>query len=117
MIKIISFALCIVLASCATVGRELSDEDIQSIKPGATQQEVIAKLGEPSQQTIMATGETVLTYTWAHSQMRAATFIPVVGLFAGGQDTQSKVITFHFDKEGKLTETSTSKSTTPVSVH
>jgi outer membrane protein assembly factor BamE (lipoprotein component of BamABCDE complex) len=117
MKKHLALMLCIGLAACATVGRELSDEDIQSIKPGATQQEVVTKLGAPSQRTVMTTGETILTYTWAHSQVRAATFIPIVGLFAGGQDTQSKVIMFHFSKDGLLTDTSSSNSTIPVSIH
>jgi len=116
MRKLAVLAVCAGLAACATVGRDISDDEVASIKPGATQQEVIAKLGEPSRNTVTTTGETILTYTWAHSQVRAATFIPVVGLFAGGQDTQSKAVTFKFDKDGKLTETSTSRSNTPVTV-
>lgn len=67
-----------------------------------TKQEIHAMLGEPNGKKYGADGKEVWVYSYAQAQARPATFIPVVGLFAGGMDGSAKKLIFAFDRQGVL---------------
>lgn len=58
--------------------------------------------GQPTTESALSTGERVLVYATTHARVKATTFIPVVGLFAGGAKVSAQSISFVFDKDGKL---------------
>lgn len=81
----------VLLSGCATVGTQIDGNYTQSIKEGVTtEREIIAALGAPLTVTQNSDGTKTLMYVYSEAQTKAATFIPVVGLFAGGTDTKSQ---------------------------
>jgi outer membrane protein assembly factor BamE (lipoprotein component of BamABCDE complex) len=100
--KIAVLVLALAISGCTTVGKEIAPNQLADFKEGVTtQDEVIAKLGEPTTTTI-SSDRVVMVYSFLHTQARPASFIPIVGLFAGGADVRSSMVSFVFDKYGKL---------------
>jgi hypothetical protein len=92
-----------VLTACTTVGTQVEQADVDRFQKGtATPADVIAKLGKPQETGHKDNGDTTLSYVYMKGSPKAATFIPVVGLFAGGADMHSTRVTFEFDPAGRL---------------
>jgi outer membrane protein assembly factor BamE (lipoprotein component of BamABCDE complex) len=92
-----------VLTACTTVGTQVEQADVERFQKGvATPTEVVAKLGTPQETGHKDNGDTTLSYVYMKGSPKAATFIPVVGLFAGGADVHSTRVTFEFDPSGHL---------------
>jgi hypothetical protein len=90
------------LGGCASSGREIDEAKVGRFVVGrTTEPEVIAALGQPNSSTFMG-GFHSISYVYVHIQTRAATFIPVVGMFAGGADSTTQSATFTFDANGLL---------------
>lgn len=107
---IAAVAVSVALVGCAASGVQVKDEQLSSLAPGeTTQQEVIAALGKPTSRIRNSDGTTTILYTYAEARTRASTFIPIVGLFAGGVDTNHSTAILRFDKEGKLIDHSMSE--------
>lgn len=107
-----SAALAACLAACAATGVRVTDEQVSALKPGeATEATAVAALGAPTMRTRLADGWVVLVYTYAEVKMRPATFIPIVGAFAGGADTRTSSVSLRFGADGKLIDTTSSSST------
>ena len=88
--KNIIILFVIMLAGCASYGKKINLEAVQKIEQGTTtEQEVYALLGKPMSSSITPDGKKFLMYMHIKSQAKASSFIPVVGAFAGGADTQS----------------------------
>lgn len=97
----------LLLAGCATVGNKqiTNDELVSKIKIGiTTKAEVKQTLGEPTKVTFTDNNEEIWDYIYARSQMRAASLIPVVGIFAGGADINNQTLTIRFNKDGLVKE-------------
>lgn len=94
----------VLIAGCVTVGNrkiENPGKVAAQIKPGATtKNEVRAIVGEPSKTEFADTGDETWEYVLVKSQVRAASFIPIVGLFAGGADMQNYSLTVRFRPDG-----------------
>lgn len=109
--KKLVFALAIAVAGCAATGVQVTDEQMSEFTPGETiKAEVVEKLGQPTSQTRLSDGTTVLTYTYAEYRTRPETFIPYVGMFVGGGDTRSNHVTLTFDSNDVLADYSSSSS-------
>ncbi|WP_432262804.1 hypothetical protein [Cupriavidus sp. TMH.W2] len=65
-----------------------------------TQREVRAYLGGPDDVKFTDSGQEVWQYVQQDTTVNGATFIPVVGIFAGGSKTDQKLLTILFDKKG-----------------
>lgn len=105
----------LMLSGCVSVGHEIKTDQIATFRPNETTiNQVIAALGPPTATATDSTGQQVLTYAHTQSQVRPATFIPIIGLFAGGADAHSTLAIFHFDPDGKLIKSSTSRAGTNV---
>ena len=82
-------ALCIAaavaFAGCASSGTKVTADDLKQFQKGVTtEQEVVAKLGNPNATSISDGGVRIDIYSYAHVAANAANFIPIVGLAAGG---------------------------------
>lgn len=98
--------LCVAaLVGCVNHGVQVSQEKVAQFKPGVTTEaDVIAALGQPTSVTTM-NGMKLVSYTGVQAQARGATFIPIVGLFAGGSDVRYSNTMFKFGADGKLIDT------------
>ena len=76
---------------------------------------VTAKLGDPSSVEASSDGTRTALYMVTRMHVKAASFIPYVGLFAGGAKARTSVKTFTFDEHGILK--SFSSSTTGTNCH
>ena len=100
--KIIASAALAVLAGCAASGVQVSQDAAFQFKEGVTTEaQIISKLGQPTMVT-MNDPIKVITYTGSQYQMKAASFIPVVGLFAGGADMAVKTVAYQLNQAGVL---------------
>ncbi|EAM5631326.1 hypothetical protein LW665_004456 [Salmonella enterica] len=93
------------ISGCSTSGNQkLKNETSQSlqskiIKNKTTKTELLTKLGEPDTRTTLDDGNEQWRYFMYNNQFNATTFIPVVGLFTGGSQTQSKTLEIDFKGE------------------
>ena len=68
MKKLIIALGLVLLAGCATVGKDFSESDVASIQKGVTtEQTVLATFGKPSAVTVDSEGNKVYTWTYAHA--------------------------------------------------
>jgi len=50
----------------------------------------------------MPDGSRMITYTWVSAQARPESFIPLVGAFVGGADSESSILQLKFDSDETL---------------
>jgi outer membrane protein assembly factor BamE (lipoprotein component of BamABCDE complex) len=101
--RIILYIGALLLAGCAATGVQVKPEQLSKFERGkTTYQEVVASLGKPNFTSMTADGARTATYFYAESSVQAATFIPIVGAFAGGADTRSNSVMMTFDRHGVL---------------
>ena len=94
---IATIAVCGNLFGCASSGVQVSQEAaLQFVEQKSTEADIIAKLGRPTMVTINGNIK-VLMYAGSQVKVKAASFIPVVGAFAGGSDIQSTAASYQLD--------------------
>ena len=85
------------------------DKVSQFVKGKTTYNEVIQRIGKPTNSTINADGTKTLTYSYMQHQMNPISFIPIVGLFARGGETEDTTVLLYFDSNSILTNYSASE--------
>jgi outer membrane protein assembly factor BamE (lipoprotein component of BamABCDE complex) len=94
-------AVC--LASCASVGTPIAQQNISQIKPRVTTEvDLVRMFGPPSTKTLDTNGKTLLGWLYSAAQAKPATFVPVVGAFAGGTDVQVQQLSVLMNKNGTV---------------
>lgn len=102
-------AAAVVLAGCAAGGVKVTDAQVSSLQVGiSTEADTVARFGKPTSRTRTADGTVRLQYVYSEVQMRAASFIPIVGLLAGGTDIKTNMVLLTFGPDGKLKDTMSS---------
>jgi outer membrane protein assembly factor BamE (lipoprotein component of BamABCDE complex) len=103
------------LSACVSMGTKVDQEKVSQFETGKTTYvEVIQQLGKPTQSTMNSDGTRTLTYMYMQSQLKAANFIPVVGAFVGGTESETTTVTLNFDKNSLLTDYTASEGDTSV---
>ena len=93
------------LSACVSSGRKVSEDELRGFREGyTTYPEVIERLGRPTRATRHSNGTRTATYTYRRSQVDPRSFIPYVGPFIGGRNTESTSVEFNFDRQGVLTD-------------
>lgn len=90
-------------AGCATMGDERIRDTatIDQIEIGVTTKDDVRDMvGYPTKVTFEECGDETWEYVLTKAQTRAASFIPIIGLFAGGMDTQMYTLTVRYDENG-----------------
>jgi hypothetical protein len=101
--KLVVAALgAVVLAASAALAAAPAPDPSQFTVGTSTISDVEAVYGQPTTQSVVSTGDRVLIYATSHAHVKAVTFVPVVGLFAGGAKASAQSMSFVFDKDGKL---------------
>jgi membrane-associated protease RseP (regulator of RpoE activity) len=110
-IELKACAICVIaiLCGCASSGTQVKDSQLSAFQIGVTTPaDVIRALGPPQSATISSSGYRFLIYTGSHVSTKAATFIPIVGIFAGGATAQASSVIISFGRDGKMREITTS---------
>jgi outer membrane protein assembly factor BamE (lipoprotein component of BamABCDE complex) len=101
-------ALALVAAASAAVAGQITAEQVAALKVGeATYDQVVGQFGKPTTVETSSDGSRTISYVTTHTHVKATSFVPVVGLFAGGAKGSTAVERLEFDKDGKLVKTYT----------
>lgn len=102
----------------AAVAKPVTAVDAAQFKVGeATSKDVIAKLGKPLMLTTSSDGTKTVVYGSTHARPKAVTFVPIVGLFAGGATGSSTSVVFSFGADDLLKSATTNTSNIDCSMH
>jgi outer membrane protein assembly factor BamE (lipoprotein component of BamABCDE complex) len=105
MVLIVGVWIVALAVGCATVGRKLDESQIDQIQKGkTTKAEVLQLLGSPDQMTRNSSGTTVMMYLYAHATAKPATYIPIIGAFAGGANVQNQSVTVTIGSDGLVSD-------------
>jgi hypothetical protein len=95
----------LLLGACASAGTMmLKDENPQTVaarivEGKTTKDQVQSIYGPPTQTTFTDGGNEISTYRYAYATPKPVNFVPIVGIFAGGADVQSKEPVVMFGKD------------------
>ncbi len=96
---------------CAAAPKAITADQVAAFKPGvANYADVVRAFGRPMTVTTRSDGTTVIAYSVIRDSVKAATFVPVVGLFAGGAKASMSYASFVFGADGVLQSSETSDS-------
>ncbi|MCP5411442.1 MAG: hypothetical protein H6924_04815 [Alphaproteobacteria bacterium] len=108
---LIVLASLLLLAGCMSAGVKVDERNLASFHKGqTTYQEVLARLGPPTTNSLMPDGRRMLMYSWVQASARPQNFIPLVGAFVGGADSRSTNVIIWIDAQNRLASWSTSQS-------
>lgn len=106
------------LSGCYTFGTQVSQADASRFKTGVTtESDVVRALGQPQSTARLPDGTRVLTYAWTQAHIKGTSFIPFVGLFAGGVNSEGDEVTLAFGSDGKLSNVSSTHSNTDAHLY
>ena len=112
---ILAIAAAVILGGCVSSGTKVSEAQAGQFEKGkSTEADVVAKLGAPSTVVRQSDGTHIDQYTHVQTQARAASFIPVVGLMAGGADSSMSIVSFTFTPDGLLKDWTSTQNNTGV---
>jgi len=118
-----AIAVSLILAALAAQAGKHPIPDASQFTPGvSTADDVIGLYGRPNIDTQNSDGSRVIAYTRIKTHVKAVTWVPVVGMFAGGASAQTDSAAFTFGTDGKLRSTTSGNSavdcgTMPGSCH
>jgi hypothetical protein len=99
------------LSGCVSSGTQVKESQLTSFQTGVTtERDVRAALGPPQSVSTSTYGVRTIAYSGLRASPKAATFIPIVGLFAGGANVQASSAVFSFGPDGKLTQMTNSQT-------
>lgn len=102
--------IIVFLAACWSAGRRIDQGSIDKIQIGkTTREEVVRVLGSPDQVTRTGSGETTMMYSYYRMQMHPSSFIPIVGPFIGGTNTQNQMVMVIVGSDGIVRDITTSE--------
>jgi outer membrane protein assembly factor BamE (lipoprotein component of BamABCDE complex) len=105
LFKLLLLSLSLVFSTgcwSSKMGRELSREQVSQVRKGMTRSQVESLIGSPNHANPDGQGGMIFYYNFMNTKVRASSYIPVVGSFAGGADTEQKNVTVYFDRYGKV---------------
>ena len=110
MKKFLPITCMLLLIACTSVGVKVDPAKMADFKKGKTTYgEVIEALGQPTQTMVSDSGDKTIQYAYLSTQARPESFIPYVGLVAGGADTETSMVSMTFDRKGILKSYSSSQ--------
>lgn len=113
MQRITWIACALALSGCVSSGTQVKESQLASFQKGVTTElDVTRALGRPQAVSTSMSGSRVIVYSGVRASPTAASFIPVVGLFAGGANAQGTSVVFTFGPDGKMTQMSSTQVNT-----
>ena len=109
------FSLLLIISSCASNYGASQTQDFGrylSVKEGeSSKTDIFDTFGQPGDVNYFENSESVWVYYAVSMTANGATFIPIVGLFAGGSNSNTQISKFYFDPNGILLKVETSSKT------
>lgn len=103
--------VALALVAGTASAKPVSSADAAQFQIGsATYDDVTGKLGKPATVTTNSDGTVEIAYASTSTHVKAASFVPVVGLFAGGATGKVSVLKFTFGPDHVLKSTTTADS-------
>ncbi len=103
------------IMGCVSSGTKVTQQQISAFEVGkTTEAQVIAALGPPNGTATATDGTKSDVYMHVAAHATAATYIPIVGAFAGGAKSTTDSVTFNFDAHGMLKSSSSSSGQNTV---
>ena len=103
--------LALAISGCATTGVQVDESALISFEKGKTTiNDVIARLGQPTSNILLNTGQRIIGYTYVQAQARPESFIPIIGPLVGGADSRFSNVSLTFDQNGVLESYSSTQS-------
>jgi len=101
----LTLAAIVALTISSPALSQITDDQIATLKVGSTTlADVEAKFGHAATVEKSSDGSETLTYSVTKTRVKAASFVPIIGLFAGGARADVTTDRFEFDKDGLLTK-------------
>lgn len=98
--KYILLISVLLIGGCYSTGKKIDTEAVnQFVKNETTMSEVKVALGEPQSTTTTSDGKTILVYLYTDTDVKASTYIPIIGAFTGGASTKMQTVTLTFTAE------------------
>lgn len=95
-------SMAAILAGCAASGTQISQGAALQFKEGvSTEAQIVSALGRPTS-TSISSGMKFIMYSGMQYQVKGATFIPIVGAFAGGADYTATMAMYQIGPDGVL---------------
>jgi outer membrane protein assembly factor BamE (lipoprotein component of BamABCDE complex) len=95
------FIMAAFAAGCMSTGHELDQSKVAQIKKGVTTKPQVRELlGAPEQVAIGDDGIEVWLYTYTRMSSEAQNYIPIVGGFVSGYNTQNQITKVIFTPDG-----------------
>jgi outer membrane protein assembly factor BamE (lipoprotein component of BamABCDE complex) len=99
------------LGGCASVGTKIEQASIEKIEKGkTTKTELIAAFGTPMTASLLGDGRESMMWVYSKAKVKGATFIPVVGAFAGGSETSTQMLQVILNKDKVVEDFTTNNS-------
>lgn len=81
---------------------------VEQVEKGrTTYDEAVSKFGPPQFNTVAADGSRYATYYRARTHIKGASFVPIIGMFAGGMNVGATTISLIFGPDGVLKDVTT----------
>lgn len=104
LLSITLFAGLMTLNGCVYHSGNKQDADMslrsQIVKGESTRDDVRRLLGVPNGRTDLGDGGESWTYSYGKAKTRATSYIPYVGPFIGGAESEGHAVTYVFDSDG-----------------
>jgi hypothetical protein len=113
----VAAAFLMLCAEPALAKHIVTADDAAQFKVGVATYANVAKLGKPTSISSNSDGERIIIYATVNARPKAATFIPIVGMFAGGATGETYMATFVFGPDGLLKRSNTTTSNIDCSMH
>ncbi|MGC1305240.1 MAG: hypothetical protein WA840_22960 [Caulobacteraceae bacterium] len=102
-----------VLLATPAAAKPVTAADAAQFQSGvATIADVTGKLGRPNADDANSDGTRTIRYVSISARPKAVSFVPIVGMFAGGSVGSSSSVSFSFGPDGKLKGYSTENTRT-----
>jgi hypothetical protein len=103
VLALVVAAASLAASPCAARHKDITPDQVAAFRPGvATYQDVVGALGRPQTEMLDSDGTRTIQYGAIRAHAKAASYIPVVGLFAGGAIGTSSAVAFTFGPDGLL---------------
>jgi outer membrane protein assembly factor BamE (lipoprotein component of BamABCDE complex) len=106
LLKLGAMFAILLCASCASAGNQVlkaesaDTVDKMVVDGKSTKTDVQQALGDPNDTSFTENGNQIWKYQYVYATAMPASFIPVIGIFAGGANVDKKTLTILFDKDG-----------------
>lgn len=102
------FAAAVATAAWAA---SITDDQVAALKIGTTTyDQVVSEFGRPTTITQSSDGRRIIVYSSVQTHVKASTYVPVFGLFAGGAKANTDVHQFEFGPDGLLARITSSNT-------